>query len=47
VSEGSNGELVTKIGDWGSARAIALGGGKGCRTMTFGVGTACWLVGVE
>jgi hypothetical protein len=31
--------LVAKIGDWGSARA-ALSGSK---TMTHGVGTACWL----
>ena len=31
---------VAKIGDWGSARAIALTGSK---SMTNGVGTACWL----
>jgi len=31
---------VAKIGDWGSARAIAM---TGARSMTTGVGTACWL----
>eukprot|EP00934_Nitzschia_sp_Nitz4_P004510 Nitzschia sp. Nitz4//scaffold89_size161592//37776//42145//NITZ4_002367-RA/size161592-processed-gene-0.189-mRNA-1//1//CDS//3329559583//4500//frame0 len=31
--------LVAKIGDWGSARAAM----SGSRTMTHGVGTACWL----
>lgn len=31
--------LVAKIGDWGSARATW----SGSRTMTHGVGTACWL----
>jgi serine/threonine protein kinase len=31
-----------QIGDWGSARAVALHTG-GMRTMTHGVGTACWL----
>ena len=31
--------LVAKIGDWGSARATL----SGSRTMTHGVGTACWL----
>jgi len=31
--------LVAKIGDWGSARATH----SGSRTMTHGVGTACWL----
>lgn len=31
--------LVAKIGDWGSARAAL----SGSRTMTHGVGTACWL----
>ena len=31
--------LVCKIGDWGSARATL----SGSRTMTHGVGTACWL----
>lgn len=30
---------VAKIGDWGSARAAL----SGSRTMTHGVGTACWL----
>lgn len=36
----SNKHFVAKIGDWGSARAIALTGAK---SMTNGVGTACWL----
>jgi hypothetical protein len=31
--------FVAKIGDWGSARATL----SGSRTMTHGVGTACWL----
>lgn len=31
--------LLAKIGDWGSARATL----SGSRTMTHGVGTACWL----
>ena len=31
--------IVAKIGDWGSARAARAGS----RTMTHGVGTACWL----
>jgi len=31
--------LICKIGDWGSARATL----SGSRTMTHGVGTACWL----
>ena len=31
--------IVAKIGDWGSARAALAGN----RTMTHGVGTACWL----
>jgi len=31
--------LVVKIGDWGSARATM----SGTKTMTHGVGTACWL----
>lgn len=31
--------VVAKIGDWGSARAAL----SGSRTMTHGVGTACWL----
>lgn len=31
--------VVAKIGDWGSARATF----SGSRTMTHGVGTACWL----
>lgn len=32
--------FVAKIGDWGSARATL----SGSRTMTLGVGTACWCV---
>eukprot|EP01038_Epipyxis_sp_PR26KG_P005697 gene5697-7863_t len=40
VTEPAKGHFVAKIGDWGSARAIALTGGK---SMTHGVGTACWL----
>lgn len=31
--------MIAKIGDWGSARATL----SGSRTMTHGVGTACWL----
>jgi len=31
--------ILAKIGDWGSARASL----SGSRTMTHGVGTACWL----
>lgn len=40
IIEQSSGHYVAKVGDWGSARAIALSGAK---TMTQGVGTACWL----
>lgn len=40
ISEPSPGHFVAKIGDWGSARAVALTGQK---NMTHGVGTACWL----
>lgn len=40
IHEQSPGKFVAKIGDWGSARAIALTGAK---SMTQGVGTACWL----
>lgn len=40
ISEPSPGHFVAKIGDWGSARAVALTGAK---NMTHGVGTACWL----
>ena len=32
---------TAKIGDWGSARAIALSGGM--NSMTRGIGTTCWL----
>ena len=35
----SESTVVAKIGDWGSARATL----SGSRTMTHGVGTACWL----
>ena len=35
----SESTIVAKIGDWGSARATLAGS----RTMTHGVGTACWL----
>ena len=40
VAEPTPGNFVAKIGDWGSARAVALSGTK---SMTHGVGTACWL----
>jgi serine/threonine protein kinase len=40
ITEPSPGNYVAKIGDWGSARAVALTGSK---SMTQGVGTACWL----
>jgi serine/threonine protein kinase len=36
----SEATVVAKIGDWGSARATLS---TGSRTMTHGVGTACWL----
>lgn len=35
----SESTIIAKIGDWGSARATL----SGSRTMTHGVGTACWL----
>jgi len=35
----SESTMLAKIGDWGSARATLAGS----RTMTHGVGTACWL----
>ena len=41
VIENPPGKYTAKIGDWGSARAIALSGSP--RSMTQGVGTACWL----
>lgn len=34
-----NSNIIAKIGDWGSARATLAGS----RTMTHGVGTACWM----
>lgn len=40
ITEPSPNHFVAKIGDWGSARAVALSGAK---SMTHGVGTACWL----
>jgi serine/threonine protein kinase len=40
IIETTPGHLIAKIGDWGSARALALSGAK---SMTQGVGTACWL----
>eukprot|EP00602_Paraphysomonas_sp_CaronLab_P007860 CAMPEP_0185032518 /NCGR_PEP_ID=MMETSP1103-20130426/20669_1 /TAXON_ID=36769 /ORGANISM="Paraphysomonas bandaiensis, Strain Caron Lab Isolate" /LENGTH=964 /DNA_ID=CAMNT_0027568451 /DNA_START=200 /DNA_END=3094 /DNA_ORIENTATION=+ len=40
ITEPSPGKYKAKIGDWGSARAIALTKEK---TLTQGVGTACWL----
>lgn len=41
IIENPPGKYTAKIGDWGSARAIALSGSA--RSMTQGVGTACWL----
>lgn len=43
ISENSPGKFTAKIGDWGSARAVALSGSGSPRSMTQGVGTACWL----
>jgi hypothetical protein len=40
ITEPSPGQFIAKIGDWGSARAVQLTGSK---SMTQGVGTACWL----
>lgn len=40
IVETSPGKLIAKIGDWGSARVIAL---SNERSLTQGVGTACWL----
>lgn len=40
ITETTPGNYIAKIGDWGSARAIALTNSK---SMTQGVGTACWL----
>eukprot|EP00585_Thalassiosira_rotula_P018810 CAMPEP_0196204192 /NCGR_PEP_ID=MMETSP0912-20130531/6392_1 /TAXON_ID=49265 /ORGANISM="Thalassiosira rotula, Strain GSO102" /LENGTH=426 /DNA_ID=CAMNT_0041478419 /DNA_START=50 /DNA_END=1330 /DNA_ORIENTATION=+ len=39
VGTKSNFSMNAKIGDWGSARATLAGS----RTMTHGVGTACWM----
>ncbi|CAM9482831.1 unnamed protein product [Ectocarpus fasciculatus] len=41
MMEDRDGHLQPKIGDWGSARALALY--TGVRSMTHGVGTTCWL----
>ncbi|CAM9802571.1 unnamed protein product, partial [Scytosiphon promiscuus] len=41
MMEDPDGQLQPKIGDWGSARAVALY--TGMRSMTHGVGTTCWL----
>jgi len=43
VQESPSGEYCVKIGDWGSARAVALAGQQNPKTMTHGVGTVCWL----
>ena len=43
VQELPTGQICVKIGDWGSARAVALSGQRDPKTMTHGVGTACWL----
>lgn len=40
ITEPSPGQFVAKIGDWGSARAVQM---SGVKSMTHGVGTACWL----
>ena len=40
ITEPQPNHFIAKIGDWGSARAVALSGAK---SMTHGVGTACWL----
>ncbi|KAJ8605238.1 hypothetical protein CTAYLR_000500 [Chrysophaeum taylorii] len=37
-----NGAMKVRIGDWGSARAVAMSPNFS-RTMTHGVGTTCWL----
>ena len=42
IQESSPGTYVAKIGDWGSARAVALADSKS-KNMTRGIGTACWL----
>jgi serine/threonine protein kinase len=42
MNESSPGLFTAKIGDWGSARAIAISGG-GMNSMTQGIGTTCWL----
>jgi serine/threonine protein kinase len=40
ITETIPGKYIAKIGDWGSARAVQM---TGSRSMTQGVGTACWL----
>lgn len=42
IQEQSRGQYVAKIGDWGSARALALTENS-TKNMTKGIGTACWL----
>jgi len=37
-----NGSMQVRIGDWGSARAVAMSPNFS-KTMTHGVGTTCWL----
>lgn len=37
-----NGAMTVRIGDWGSARAVAMSPNFS-KTMTHGVGTTCWL----
>lgn len=37
-----NGQMKVRIGDWGSARAVAMSPNFS-KTMTHGVGTTCWL----
>jgi hypothetical protein len=39
-SAGPKASMIVKIGDWGAARASLS---RGERTMTHGVGTACWM----
>ena len=43
VTAGADGRPTVKIGDWGSARAVALSGQRDPKTMTHGVGTVAWL----
>ena len=46
VQELSDGQFAVKIGDWGSARAVALSSQHNrspSKSMTQGIGTVCWL----